>query len=230
LLLMLAHMVSSSTNLVVNGIEESALFPLSLYEDLLVMTFSVVLWTLLVQGLTLKPLMNRLKVSGIPPENELAYEVALTELICARAALNKLEDLRLRGLVSDSDRDRMASIYQDRLLKAEESVAFHGASSEIHAQRLESARRELLMAQMTTIHEAERAGLMSTQVAGQALRLLDEEFHLSEMKQEVQHSGESDAETSRSILPEPVELPASSFAAMVPPETEELMGPFDESE
>ena len=230
LLLMLAHMVSNPTVFFIDDVEKSALFPDSLYHDMLVMSFSVVLWTLLVQGLTLKPLMNRLKVSGVPPENERAYEVALAELISARAALNRLEELHSEGLVSDSDRDRMNGIYVDRLSKAEESVAFHGDSSEIHAQRIENARRELLMAQMSTIREAEYSGLMSAHIAEQALRLLDEEFHLSEKKQEELHAEESESSEQRSLLPEEIEIPASSFAAMVPPEVSEVMDIDDESE
>ncbi len=230
LLLMLAHMVSNPTSFIINDVEESALFPDSLYHDLLVMSFSVVLWTLLVQGLTLKPLMNRLKVSGTPPENERAYEVALAELITSRAALNRLEQLHAEGLVSDSDSDRMHGIYQDRLSKAEKSVAYHGDSSEIHAQRIENARRELLMAQMSTLKEAEYSGLMSAHIAEQALKLLDEEFHLSEKKQEDLHAEETLSKEQSSLLPEEIEIPASSFAAMVPPEVSEVMDIDEESE
>jgi CPA1 family monovalent cation:H+ antiporter len=223
---MLAHMVSNPTPFIINDVEESALFPDSLYHDLLVMSFSVVLWTLLVQGLTLKPLMNRLKVSGTPPENERAYEVALAELITSRAALNRLEELH----AEDSDNDRMQGIYQDRLSKAEESVAFHGDSSEIHAQRIENARRELLMAQMSTIKEAEYSGLMSAHIAEQALKLLDEEFHLSEKKQEDLQAEEILSKEQSSLLPEEIEIPASSFATMVPPEVSEVMDIVEESE
>lgn len=230
LLLMLAHMVTDATHITISGVEHKVQFPQALYEDLLVMSFSVILWTLLVQGLTLKSLMNKLHVTSAPAENERAYEVALTELIAARAALNKLPDLYVEGMVSDVDRDRFESIYRDRLAKAEESVFFHGEASVIHAQRLESARRELLMAQMTSIMEAEKSGIMSAHVSEKALRLLDEEYHLSEHRQESSSTVGVDEKSTPPSVSQLEDLPPTSFAAMLPPETEELMETSEESE
>lgn len=211
-------------------------FDAELYNQLLVMSFSVVLWTLLVQGLTLKPLMNTLGMGGTPSESERAYEVALAETLGARAALSRLEGLHGSGLLSDLDRDRMTSIYLHRLQVAEEGMAHHAESSDIHASRVETARREVLMAQMSTIREAERGGLLSTHVAHEALRTLDDEFHLSELKQEEKHSeltelADQEAEQSPKILPdaEP-DLPPTSFAMMVPPETEEILDSEESSE
>ena len=86
------------------------------------------------------------------------------------------------------------------------------------------------------IREAERGGLLSTHVAHEALRTLDDEFHLSELKQEEKHSeltelADQEAEQSPKILPdaEP-DLPPTSFAMMVPPETEEILDSEESSE
>ena len=107
----------------------------------------------------------------------------------------------------------------------------HALDSKIHSQRLESARRELLMDQMTTIREAERSGLLSGVVAREALKTLDEEFHLSSIKEEEKIAAEEDAKDIDDtsiidvILPkEPSELPGTSFSSMLPPGTEELLG------
>ncbi len=229
LLLLISNMTLHETN--------GTLFNSELYGQLLVMSFSIVLWTLIVQGITIKPLMSSLGIGGIRKETEQAYEVSLAESMGARVALESIERMYKSGLLSNEDRDQMDLIYINRLQLAESDMRHHALDSKIHSQRLESARRELLMDQMTTIREAERSGLLSGAVARKALKTLDEEFHLSTIKQEEKIAAEEDSKDIDDtsiidvILPkESPELPESSFISMVPPETEDLLSSKESSE
>jgi len=222
LLLLISNMTLHETN--------GAIFDSELYGELLVMSFGVVLWTLLVQGITLKPLMSGLGIGGVSKENEQVYEVSLAESMGARTALDSIERMYRTGLLSDVDRDQMDLIYVKRLELAESNMRHHALHNKIHSQRLESARRELIMDQMTTIREAERGGLLSSDVSSKALKLLDEEFHLSSIKQEEKIAADEeilDVEDTTIvdalIGTEGSKLPDSSFSSMVPPETEELL-------
>ena len=222
LLLLISNMTLHETN--------GAIFDSELYGELLVMSFGVVLWTLLVQGITLKPLMSGLGIGGVSKENEQVYEVSLAESMGARTALDSIERMYRTGLLSDVDRDQMDLIYVKRLELAENNMRHHALHNKIHSQRLESARRELIMDQMTTIREAERGGLLSSDVSSKALKLLDEEFHLSSIKQEEKIAADEeilDVEDTTIvdalIGTEGSKLPDSSFSSMVPPETEELL-------
>jgi len=222
LLLLISNMTLHETN--------GNLFDTELYGELLVMSFGVVLWTLLVQGITLKPLMSSLGIGGVKKENEQAYEVSLAESMGARTALESIERMYRSGLLSDEDRDQMDTIYLNRLEMAETDMRHHALHNKIHSQRLESARRELIMDQMTTIREAERSGLLSTDVSHKALKLLDEEFHLSSIKQAEKIADDEDVQDVEEtgivealLKTEQPKLPESSFSSMVPPETEELL-------
>jgi hypothetical protein len=124
----------------------------------------------------------------------------------------------------------MDTIYLNRLEMAETDMRHHALHNKIHSQRLESARRELIMDQMTTIREAERSGLLSTDVSHKALKLLDEEFHLSSIKQAEKIADDEDVQDVEEtgivealLKTEQPKLPESSFSSMVPPETEDLL-------
>ncbi len=220
LLLLIANMTTHSTSFEIGGDVYGTTFPTDKYHDMLVMSFSVVLWTLIVQGLSLKPLMNVLGVGTKLHEKERSYEVALAETIGARTALLKLEEMHSKGLISELDMDRMWAIYQNRLVSAQESMLHFSDENKIHEQRIENARRELLLAQITTIREAEMGGLLSSSVANQAISALDEELHLSEEKEELQRSEPKESDIK---LDDPDDLPPASFAKMLPPVAEEIL-------
>ena len=224
LLLLLANMVTDGTSFELSGTEYTTVLPEWLFNDMLVMAFSVVLWTLLIQGLTLKPLMTKLKVIGNLPENEVSYGIALAESIATRAALERLAELQEVGMVSNDDRELLQNILIDRLDVAETSVSELSHSSKIHSQRMESTRMELLMAQLSSINEASNSGLLQESVAEHAISALLENLHQSQEKQEEKGAdiaertttGTSSEEDETGISPE-------TFEQLAPPEVEELL-------
>jgi hypothetical protein len=217
-------MVTDGTSFELSGTEYTTVLPEWLFNDMLVMAFSVVLWTLLIQGLTLKPLMTKLKVIGNLPENEVSYGIALAESIATRAALERLAELQEVGMVSNDDRELLQNILIDRLDVAEASVSELSHSSKIHSQRMESTRMELLMAQLSSINEASNSGLLQESVAEHAISALLENLHQSQEKQEEKGAdiaegtttGTSSEEDETGISPE-------TFEQLAPPEVEELL-------
>ncbi len=238
LLLLLSNMVSDGTTFELAGIKYTTNFPEWLFNDFLVMAFSVVLWTLLVQGLTLKPVMNRLKVTGNLPENEVSYGIALAESIATKAALEKLAELSAKGMVSDEDRRLLGDVLTERLEVAESSVVELSSTSKIHHQRMESTRMELLMAQMASINEASASGLLSESVAESATKALLEKLHESQEKQEAKEDVKGGVEKTSSetstlaekILPGEPEISAETFEQLAPPEVDDLLESDDELE
>jgi CPA1 family monovalent cation:H+ antiporter len=146
--------VTLATALALPNGESGATFP---YRDLIVLcAFSVVLVTLLVQGMTLRPLVLRL---GLRDDGLVAREIALARAETAREALRVLNE----------DPSRSAAVlreeYESRLRSgAGEDTAATGNSSHLAAiqRRAVQAQRQLLM------------GLRARDVIG------DEAFHAAE--------------------------------------------------
>lgn len=221
LLLLLANMVTDGTSFELAGTEYTAVLPEWLYNDMLVMAFSVVLWTLLVQGLTLKPVMNKLKVTGNLPEHEKNYGIALAESIATRAALERLAELQESGMVSAEDRELLHKILIERLSVAENSVSKLSHTSKIHSQRMQSTRMELLMAQLSAINEASHNGLLQESVAEHATSALLENLHQSQEKQEIKEA-DSEEDTAADSSEE-TEISPETFEQLAPPEVEDLL-------
>ena len=114
-------------------------------------------------------------------------------------------------------------------MDAESIVNELSNSSEIHHQRMESARRELLMAQLSSITEAQRRGLLSESVAEHAVIVLDEELLLSQEKQEEKVSKDSNITTSVNVEPQE-DLSPDTFEKLAPPEVDDLLENVDVSE
>jgi CPA1 family monovalent cation:H+ antiporter len=128
---------------------------------LLNLTFGVVLFTLLVQGLTMGLLVQHLGLSGDDPRRQ-AYQAKRAKLMMLRAAWNELRRLeedavlpprifallnaeyRAAGQQIDAELDQ---IYQDQ--------------SELEAQELRTVRTQLLRIERTTLQELQRQGLVS---------------------------------------------------------------------
>ena len=136
------------------------------YRDLMLLTaFAVVLGSLVIQGLTLRPLIAALRLKD---ENPVASEVARARAIAYRAALEEI----------DGDPSEEAEIlrleYRALLLRAEGDPDGGVASGELPADPLRrraigAARRSLL-----SLRESEEIG-------DDAFHLLEEEFDWAEL-------------------------------------------------
>ncbi len=126
-------------------------------RDLLVtMTFGVVLLTLLVQGLTMSPL---LRVLGLAKESggRAAYELERGRLSAVHAALAQLEEIRASREAHAKTLDALGGEYAARSAEIEERMTrlFQGRE-QLQAEELNAVARHLLQAEKDAAMEALR--------------------------------------------------------------------------
>jgi CPA1 family monovalent cation:H+ antiporter len=115
------------------------------------MTFGVVLFTLLVQGPTVAPLLRRLKLVNIDEDRE-EYERRFGRLMAIQAARNHLGKLHGSGIFSESTWQRVSADLDAQLQIARAAVdELLNGHPELQASEMDRAKREG--------HEARRAGL-----------------------------------------------------------------------
>ena len=152
--------------------------PLALAERelLRVMTFGVVLFTLLAQGTTMQFLMTRLGI-GVAPPLELDYERRHGRLIAAQAALRRIKEMYHGNLFSltlwqqlepDLSKEvETALTAQNELLKKHPELQF---------EELEDAQREGLNAQRAALGKMLGSGLISDAVYDELVTEVDEKI------------------------------------------------------
>jgi CPA1 family monovalent cation:H+ antiporter len=142
------------------------------HRDLIVfLTFTVILGTLVLQGLTLPALIRLL---GIEPDRGEDEEDAQARIRAAEAALARLEELEREDWVRDDTAERMRGLYNFRRNRF--SSRFDGESDgalEEQSQAYQRLRRELLDAERAAITELGRAGAVSGDVVLRVRRDLD---------------------------------------------------------
>jgi CPA1 family monovalent cation:H+ antiporter len=137
------------------------------YRDLIILcAFSVVLTTLVIQGLTLRPL---LAVLGLKDDGSVAREVRLARVETARVALQVLADER----DGHPSIDVLRSEYEARLRSGEQAAAVE-ESSETHMTELQ---RRAVRAQRQTLINL-RAGKV---IGDDAFHAAEEEIDLLEL-------------------------------------------------
>ncbi len=144
--------------------------------DLQVMTFGVVLFTLLVQGLSIEPLLRRLRLGDTTRSSALQRELA--RLLMLRASRRELDALRVEGLIAqpawrvigDMTEENIQAILQDH--------------PELERTVLIETRHELLNAKRSALAEALHRGLISDDVYDAELAELDRRILVWEHFQE----------------------------------------------
>jgi monovalent cation/hydrogen antiporter len=143
-------------------------------RDLIVfLTFSVILFTLVVQGLTLPALIARLAVEEDDGEEreELAARRAAVD-----AAMLRLEELRAEDWTRDDTADRMRGLFeyrQRRLAARDGGGEGEGEVFEHRSLAYQTMVREVIEAQRRAIVELRNAGEISNEVMHRLERELD---------------------------------------------------------
>jgi CPA1 family monovalent cation:H+ antiporter len=222
LLLLLSHIVHEGTHL--EGIDGLIYLSGPAFEKMLIIGFSVVLWTLIFQGLTMKPLLRKLGITGVISESEQEYEIALAEVIGSKAALVRLNELADDGMISQKDKENLSESYLRQEFAAQQRVTLLSRSSIVHAARVESARREMLLSQIEALREEGRRGTISTHVSSRILKGLNEALS------ESLHERESIEIASMKTLTEDMQDSSDiEFTDLLPKATEQVTGVSMES-
>jgi CPA1 family monovalent cation:H+ antiporter len=141
----------------------------SLLEDAVVtqiqmMTFGVVLFTLLVQGPTIAPLLKRLGLTATPDQKTRQFR-SQAQLYALRAGQRELDRLYRDGILTQQAYQAMCTVYdQDfgRLNTELRDLLYD--YPELEQAMILQARRDLLQAERTALRDAARRGLIPEDV------------------------------------------------------------------
>jgi Na+:H+ antiporter len=140
-------------------------------EQILAMTFGVVAFTLIVQGLTIKPLLRML---GLGTSKEDEYERARVRRIAASSALAELGDLLKTNLISAPVYERLRHGLETRLqgINAEIDEIYTKDEARL-GNEVRVAKARLAAAEKSSIEQAFHDGLISSQTAMEMIDAAD---------------------------------------------------------
>jgi CPA1 family monovalent cation:H+ antiporter len=147
--------------------------PFTERQDILVMTFGVIIFTLLVQGLTLRPLLERLGLVSSDQARE-EYERTRAALRVVRTAQNTLEREVRGGIITPLIAADLRADYEQReqgLLARLESSQL--TDQDLREQQLRSARRHLLTVERSTIRNLLTEGTISDESGRELVTEID---------------------------------------------------------
>lgn len=162
-----------------------------LRESLIVAAFGVVLFTLVVQGLTVKPLVRYL---GLVPreESRREHETVRARLLAVRASERRLAVLREQSVVSAEVYESVSSQYAKRHEElAKELRDLHEQHPEITEDELRVARLESLRAERSALFDLNRRGSVSDEVYGGLIAEIDTQLHALSATSAEQRAAES---------------------------------------
>lgn len=151
-------------------------------EEIIFLTFSVILVTLLLQGLSLPYLIERLGFDGTDAKMEREENIARKR--AAQAALDRLEELTGEEWVREDTAERVGGMYRYRHRRFAARFAEDDGESVQIEERSESFQRlsrELLEAQRMTVIEMRNRGEINDEV----LRIIERELDLEDSRLEI---------------------------------------------
>jgi Na+/H+ antiporter len=142
-------------------------------RDLLIfLTFAVIFATLVLQGLTLPPLIRLLGVVDDGTEEE--HEDLKARLVATKAALARIEELKAEEWTRDDTLDRMQQLYEYRKRRlAARAGKIEDDGFEDRSFTYQTMVREVLEAQRAEIVRLRNAGTISNEVMHRIERELD---------------------------------------------------------
>jgi CPA1 family monovalent cation:H+ antiporter len=142
-------------------------------NQLQVMTFGVVIFTLLVQGLTIGPIVRRLGISERSTIKE-EYERRHARAMATQASYEHLEQMRQSGLISAHTWGVISPLlerYNQVLVEATKDVLTD--HPELEAEEMETAWRETLQAQRSTLSTLLNDGVIGEETYVQIVSEVD---------------------------------------------------------
>ncbi|MFC1850844.1 Na+/H+ antiporter [candidate division CSSED10-310 bacterium] len=142
-------------------------------REIIAIVFGVVLLSLLVQGLSIKSLLNFLKLTGLS-EAALKYERMLGKIIATKSALEVLRHLFDRGEVTDLTHEKLENkLKREKNFIVSDMKEFLAEHGEVHDAEFQTISRTILLSQRAAIQESFHRGLLSEHVASELIRFID---------------------------------------------------------
>ena len=155
---------------------------------LLILTLGIVLFTLLAQGLTMRPLLTRL---GVVRKHTARQEIdlAVGRMQVLQAATREVRMLQETTAIDSAVADRLLDRYAQRREEARPALKrVSGGNDTWERQEERAAMRHLLQVQREAAREAEAQGQISDGALGVLLTEIDQD--LARVDQEIQADGE----------------------------------------
>jgi CPA1 family monovalent cation:H+ antiporter len=155
-----------------------ALFP---DRDLiLVMTFGVIVFSLVVQGLSIDPLLKRLGLIDRRERHE-EYETIAARKAMSAAALNEIERMGKTGGLSTAGATDLRTHYSAQIEDLDESLReLRLQDEDLRETQERSIRRHLLQIEKNAVRQRNLDGAISDEPMRRLLAELDEELHALE--------------------------------------------------
>ncbi len=161
---------------------------------IILMTFGIVVFTLLVQGLTIRPLITRLGLSAAGTSVHLhAFERLQGQLVATQAARRTLNDLAEGGEIAPDVYAQLSRSYEERGDRLRTELAGLNVSADaIRAEQVIVARRKALQAEKDALLSLRNRGT----ITGSVYRALNADINRRLLHLEEAPDGENDDEQS----------------------------------
>ena len=174
-------------------------------ELLQIMAFGVVLFTLLVQATTMRPLVNRLGIVTRGPA-QLAYEMRQAELTASREAEAQLERRYREGLLSAHAWEKIKPVLQKQNHELAKTVrAVVQADPFLEEEELEAARREIYRVKRGAYLNLRRDGVLSDEAYDRLIEEADS-ILIQENEERDDANGSEPADNADQEVEEKLEL------------------------
>ncbi len=165
---------------------------------IIVMTFGIVVFTLLVQGLTIRPLVARLGLSGTDHSAHLlAFERLQGQLVATQAARRALKELSDAGEIAPNVFTQVSHAYEERGVRLREALeGLNVSANEIRAEQVIVARRKALQAEKDALLSLRKRGTLT----GSVYRALNADIDRRLLRLEEEPDDESDEGGPETVL------------------------------
>ena len=138
------------------------------------LAFGVVLFTLLVQGLTIEPVIHRLGLIG-HAEEERELENLRGRLRAAQAALARIQTLYRQGVITTATYENIEPLLRQRQQRLQQAITeLLRRNPQLSLQELRLAQQEAFHAQRAALHDLLIAGGLSEETYHQLVAELDQ--------------------------------------------------------
>ncbi|RMG99001.1 MAG: Na+/H+ antiporter [Chloroflexi bacterium] len=152
-------------------------------QELRLMTFGVVLFTLLVQGITIERLIQRLGLAA-KPETEVEQQRRQAILYARQAGQRELSRLYRDGILFPDIWEAMATVYDEQIDQSKLALRDHLLKyPELEQEMYLQARERALRAERQAISDAARRGVISDDLHHQLIREADNHLAALELLQ-----------------------------------------------
>ncbi|HEX8697441.1 MAG TPA: Na+/H+ antiporter [Myxococcaceae bacterium] len=157
------------------------------HRELLVnMTFGVVVLSIIIQGLTMAPLLRRLGITGMRDIYQEKYELARGKLGAIHAALTSLEAMRRSRDIPADVLESLERDYQQKAVAVEQELtALKQQSTRFHEEEHQEATRRVLIVEKDSLIAAYQKGAIGKEVFDQLCAELDD--RLAQAKSAEEH-------------------------------------------